>query len=260
MLFRLLRCGFWGEKEVYLPPVIMFTVLQVPLDFPFFIMGIVSQILTILPYCAQILALALPQVFWLRIGLLVGFALELVYWLYVPPELDFIHVGGVFTLLLVNLFQTVRLVRAKNLSEWSEEERYLQSTAFRALPNETFKKLMEIAEWRNVNKGDTIISEHDEVDTLMLIYDGTATVHLEHKPITYVRENSFIGEMSFLTGNPASATVKAASNMRLIAWKKATLYELMAQENDIKTGLQTLFSYDLAEKLSKQNVRQPKGE
>lgn len=223
-------------------------------------MGIASQIVTILPYCAQILALAVPQILWLRIGLLVGFALELVYWLYVPAELEFIHIGGVFALLLVNLFQTVRLARTKNLSEWSEEERYLQSTAFRALPNETFKKLMEIAEWRTVNKGDTLINEHDEVNALMLIYDGTATVHLEHKPITYVRENSFIGEMSFLTGNPASATVKAASTMRIIVWKKDSLYELMAQESDIKTGLQTLFSYDLAEKLSKQNIRQPKEE
>jgi hypothetical protein len=223
-------------------------------------MDILTTIFTIAPYLALIVALALPNVVWLRIGLMIGFGLELVYWLYVPMEVQYLHIAGISVLLLVNLFQTVRLARAKNLSEWSEEERYLQTTAFRALPNETFKKLMEIAEWRTMNKGDVLISEHDDVDTLMLIYDGTATVHLEHKPITYLRENSFIGEMSFLTGNPASATVKAATNMRVIAWKKANLYELMAKENDLKNGLQTLFSYDLAEKLSKQNNRQPKNE
>ena len=219
-----------------------------------------TLILTLIPYLVQGVALAFPNVLWLRVGLMTGFAVELLYWLYVPEEVPFAHVAGVVIVLFVNLFQTVRLARAKHISEWSEEERYLQTTAFRALPNEAFKKLMEIAEWRNIGKGDVLISEHEDVNSLMLIYDGTATVHLEHKPITYVRENSFIGEMSFLTGNPASATVKAATAMRIIVWKKADLYELMAKESDLKNGLQTLFSYDLAEKLSKQNIRQPKSE
>lgn len=223
-------------------------------------MNLVNTFFTVLPYIVQTVALAFPQVLWLRIGLIAGVALELVYWLYVPADLDFIHVTGNAALLLVNVFQTARLARAQNLSEWSSEERYLQTTAFRALPNETFKKLMEIAEWRNVQKGDILIHEHDDVNRLMLVYDGTATVHLEHKPITYLRENSFIGEMSFLTGNPASATVKAATTMRVITWDKVALYDLMAKESDLKNGLQTLFSYDLAEKLSKQNIRQPKTE
>jgi Cyclic nucleotide-binding domain len=223
-------------------------------------MSLLTFLLTLLPYIALVVALVFTQVLWLRVGLMVGFAAQLLYWLYVPSDVQYVHIAGVTAMLLVNLFHTVRLARARGLSDWSDEERYLQTTAFRSLPNESFKKLMEIAVWQTTTKGDILISEHQDVECLMLIYDGTATVHLEHKPITYLRENSFIGEMSFLTGNPASASVKAATNMRIITWNKAQLYDLMAKEADLKNGLQTLFSYDLADKLSKQNVRQPKTE
>jgi Cyclic nucleotide-binding domain len=223
-------------------------------------MSLFTFLLTLLPYIAQTLALVFTQALWLRVGLMVGFAMQLLYWLYVPSDVQYVHIAGVSAMLLVNLFHTVRLARARSLSDWSDEERYLQTTAFRSLPNESFKKLMEIAEWQTLSKGDVLINEHQDVERLMLVYDGTATVHLEHKPITYLRENSFIGEMSFLTGNPASATVKAATNMRIITWHKPQLYDLMAKETDLKNGLQTLFSYDLADKLSKQNIRQPKDE
>lgn len=221
-------------------------------------MNIITSLLIFLPYCAQAFAFLAKPPLWLRGGLVVGFALQLLYWIYIPHELQYIHIVGTSALLLINLFQGVLLLRARQLDSWSDEERYLQSTAFRSLPNIIFKKLMDIAEWKTISKGDTLIAEHQDVERLMLVYDGTATIHLDGKPITYLRDNSFIGEMSFLTGNPASATVKAATPMRLITWRKAELYDLMAKEPDLKAGLQTLFSYDLAGKLSKQNVRQPK--
>lgn len=223
-------------------------------------MGIVPVLLIILPYIAQAFAFAVKPPFWLRVGLVTGFALQLLYWIYIPHELQYVHIAGTSVLLLINLFQALTLYKTRHGEAWSEEERYLQSTAFRSLPNVIFKQLMDIAEWKTANKGDVLIAEHKEVERLMLVYDGTATVHLDGKPITYVRDNSFIGEMSFLTGNPASATVKAATTMRLITWRKADLYDLMAKEPELKAGLQTLFSYDLAGKLSKQNVRHPKDE
>ncbi len=221
-------------------------------------MGTVTALLIILPYCVLAFAFFAKPALWLRLGLVVGFGLQLLYWIYIPHELQYIHIAGTSILLLINLFQSVILLRARQLDSWSEEERYLQSTAFRSLPNVIFKKLMEIAEWKTVTKGDTLIAEHQDVERLMLVYDGTATIHLDGRPLTYIRDNSFIGEMSFLTGNPASATVKAATNMRLITWRKAELYDLMAKEPELKAGLQTLFSYDLAGKLSKQNIRPAK--
>jgi uncharacterized beta-barrel protein YwiB (DUF1934 family) len=218
-------------------------------------MSLLPTIVTIIPYLLQAVAFAVRPALWLRLGLVAAFTLQIGYWIYIPFELQFIHIAGASVLLLINLFQAVVLLRARNVDAWSDEERYLQSTAFRSLPNVVFKKLMDIAEWRTVHKNDIIVAESSDVERLVLIFDGTATVQIDGKPITYLRENSFIGEMSFLTGNPASATVKASTPMRLLTWRKAELYDLMAKEPDLKNGLQTLFSYDLAGKLSKQNSR-----
>jgi hypothetical protein len=217
-----------------------------------------NALLLVLPYCIHAVAFVVKRPFQMRIGLVAGYSAALLYWIYVPYEIPVAHILGVSGLLFINLFQIAVLYKARHLDSWSEEERYLQSTAFRSLPNAVFKKLMDIAEWKTVSKGDTLVAEHQDLEHLMLVYDGTATIHLDGKPLTHLRDNNFIGEMSFLTGNPASATVKAATHMRIITWRKSELYDLMAKEPELKSGLQTLFSHDLVGKLSKQNVRQPK--
>ncbi|MCS6807740.1 MAG: cyclic nucleotide-binding domain-containing protein [Bacteroidota bacterium] len=217
-------------------------------------MGIVSIILTLFPYIVQAWAFLLTPPLWMRTCLVLGFTLELLYWVYVPREVQYIHVAGAGMLLLINVAQAIALYRKRYDDSWSDEERYLQSTAFRSLPNAVFKKLMAIAEWKTVHKGEVLITEHDDVEHLMLIYDGTAVVYLQNQAIAYLRDNNFVGEMSFLTGNPASATVRAATTMRLVMWRKNDLYDLMLKEPELKTGLQTLFSYDLANKLSKYNT------
>jgi hypothetical protein len=215
----------------------------------------ILTILIIIPYVLQALAFSVRPALWMRGGLVLAFTIQIVYSLQTPSEMQPVHIASTAVLLVINVVQMLLLLRARNAETWSDEERYLQSTAFRSLPNVVFKKLMDIAEWQTISKNDIVIAESDEVECLMLIFDGTAAVHLDDKPITYLRENSFIGEMSFLTGNPASATVRASTAMRLLRWRKVDLYDLMAKEPDLKNGLQTLFSYDLAGKLSKQNTR-----
>lgn len=217
------------------------------------LLGIISQ-------TVQLVGFGVNHLFWLRTLLAIGFALEALALILPGGDEHWSEIIWALLFFMVNGIQAVLTWRKLYVTEWSEEERYLQTTAFRNLPHNVFKQLMDIAEWKNVAKGEVIVEENQEVDRLMLIYDGAATVHLNDKIITYLRENSFVGEMSFLTGNPASATVRAALPTRCITWRKNELYDLMSKETELKTGLQTLFSHDLAEKLSKQNTNsaQPK--
>ena len=84
-------------------------------------MNTVTTLLILLPYCIQALAFVVKRPLWLRIGLVVGFALELLYWIYIPHELQYIHIAGTSILLLINLFQALILVRARQLDSWSDE-------------------------------------------------------------------------------------------------------------------------------------------
>ena len=63
--------------------------------------------------------------------------------------------------------------------------------------------------------GDTIISEGGHPDALLLIEDGAARVEVRGREVAILGPGSLVGEMSFASGDPASATVVATERARV---------------------------------------------
>ena len=74
--------------------------------------------------------------------------------------------------------------------------------------------------------------------------------------IAQLTDNSFIGEMSFVSGKPASATVTATGRVRLLEWPRARLSALLDRSPEIRIAFQSILGVDMAAKLS----AEPQGE
>ena len=64
-----------------------------------------------------------------------------------------------------------------------------------------------------------------------------------------VQPGSFIGEMSFLSGEPAAATVTTVAACRVFAVPQERLRDLLRGHDEIRVVLQELFGHDLVQKL-----------
>ncbi len=67
--------------------------------------------------------------------------------------------------------------------------------------------------------------------------------------ITKLDRGSFLAEMSFLTGNPATADVFADGKVRYIFWKQEKLNDLQKINVDMFIKLQNILGKDLSEKV-----------
>jgi CRP-like cAMP-binding protein len=81
-----------------------------------------------------------------------------------------------------------------------------------------------------VDKGRELVSEGAEAREFVVILDGHAAVSVGGVPIAYLGAGSCFGEMSLIDGRRRTATVTAASPMRVIVFSREDFLVLLREE------------------------------
>ena len=131
------------------------------------------------------------------------------------PNLIVVFWQAVFV--AINTVWSISLIRQRRGISFTDEERELYGTIFRAFPPLEFMKLMRIARWEVAKDGETLVHSDAELDDVMLIYNGEAEVALRDGATRRLRDGAFIGEMSFIRGGSATATVQTVQPTRYVA-------------------------------------------
>jgi len=220
-------------------------------------------------FALQTVSLFVREILWLRVlsafGTLV--AIVVLALISAEPQLETIPFAeSVFSvrsallwlviMFVSNFVQIVRIIRTRQSLRWTEEELDVRRTIFHHCSPSQFRTLMNLAQWRTLNAGEILALEGRHITTLTLIYDGLALVQAEQAALATLGRGSFIGEMSFLTGNPASATVRTIQPTRCLSWRVEELRKAMQNDEGLKAAMQAVFSKDLLEKLAQQQAEE----
>ncbi len=106
-------------------------------------------------------------------------------------------------------------------------------SVFHGLPDNVIDRVLARAQRRAYASGETLITEGEHPRRMALVVDGFADVFIagrgaQQQRINRVGPGSTLGEMSLLTGEPASATVRAAGPLQTLALTRAQLHTLAA--------------------------------
>ena len=85
-----------------------------------------------------------------------------------------------------------------------------------------------------------------------MVLSGNANVEVNKNPIASLGRGAFIAEISFLSGEPASADVHANGELIFISWKSERLKNLQADNPNFWMKLQHALSEDLIKKVKPQ--------
>ncbi len=149
----------------------------------------------------------------------------------------------------INALRIAHLVYESKQVSFSDEEHELFETIFQGFAPVEFMKLLRLGEWREAGAGTVLAVEGEEVDSLKLIYNGEVVIEKGGAEIARSRDGTLIGEMSFIQGGVASATVKAAGPTRYLAWPKEELRKLLKRNPTMNVAMNSVFSVDLTKKL-----------
>jgi small-conductance mechanosensitive channel len=105
------------------------------------------------------------------------------------------------------------------------------------------EELQELSRWarpRTYAPGETIIRRGDEGCSLFVLVDGSVEVFRDKDEVHAVATlgpRDIFGEMSLLTGEPRSATVKAKSSTELLEIEKGGLQKIIARRPELSDRL-----------------------
>jgi CRP-like cAMP-binding protein len=141
-----------------------------------------------------------------------------------------------------------RIFRERSTFGMSEE----MLTLYRSFPNFNpgqFRKMMKCATI-NLAKTETVLIDQNVMPThlFLTVTDGFMlqrdTLNAELGP------GNFLGEISFLLGGPATATVTAKPGSSYVAWDLGKLHYMMEKSPTMSNAISVLLNRDVARKLA----------
>lgn len=184
----------------------------------------------------------------LRALVLIGILMDMSYYALLPdPILPSVFSNGL--LLAINCAVLYLIVRERTTFAMAPREKRLFE-AFQTLTPGQFRKVQRHATFHNTTQPTPILIEGQVPDQLFYI-EGFRFDVQKGESTAEAKGPAFAGEIAFLIGQPASATVTVPPGTPFVSWKVEALKTLMKRNPALKNALVARFSLDLAQKVAR---------
>ena len=195
----------------------------------------------------------LTNIFWLRVTAVIGLFLEILYFRLSGTGFPGMLWDSVF--IAINLYVLIWLVRDRLNARLPTDEAPTLRAAFEGLDDSQIAKLLRAADWKEFAPGDVLTRQDAPVDALYFLYTGRAIVEVDGSFVTYLEKGSFVGEIAYLTGNPATARVTIDEQARVLVFSKMRMAKVIASDKQINGIIYQVLGRDLAQKMRRANTR-----
>ena len=185
------------------------------------------------------------DILYLRLVSILASLFSVFYNWVIPVEPMWIPIGWNFVFVLLNLYHIAVLMYEKRPVKMNDKNAELYETLFKDMTPVEYLKVSKIAEWKTFKPGEIIIQEGMPVKDLHLIYNGTVDIVVKDKKVADLKDGQFVGEMSFLTEKPATATCVVRHNAELLVWRQREFKELLKRNTSLYYSIQSLLSTQL---------------
>lgn len=197
-------------------------------------------------YGLMLCALAARDILWLRgtlvlaQGLLAVYASRLGVWSIATWNVVFV---------LINITWVVKILRERRAVTLPEELRLLHERHFFALTPPEFLRWWQQGR-REIVRGDRLTTRDTFPEALVFVLSGRVRVTREGSHLVDLSAGQFVGEMSLITGKPATADAEVMGEAEIVRWPLADLQALRRRDPAVWTRVQSVVGQDLVAKIS----------
>ena len=189
------------------------------------------------------------DILYLRILSILASLFSVLYNFYIPLEPMWLPIGWNIIFVLVNLYHIAVIIYEKRPVKMSPKEKELYETMFRGLSPVEFLKITKVAQWKQFKSPLPIIQQGKPVNDLILIYNGMVDILVNDKKVAELKDGQFVGEMSFLTEKPATATCKVTHDTECLVWPQKDFKDLLKRNPSLYFTIQSLLSEQVSNNL-----------
>jgi signal transduction histidine kinase len=208
-----------------------------------------THILTHVPYALLVLSMLMNDMGWLRAIAIAAGLIRIVNRAFF--EIDPIIVFWEVIFVAVNVGQLMILWYYARRHRFEEHETHFAESMPKGVERRTIRRLLKLASLRNAEPGDRLTTEGAPVADLLFIADGVAQIERDGQIVAVCGPGDFLGEMSFVSGAPASATAVVARPLRYLAFDQMKLRAALDADNDLRQAMDAAFNRNLVGKLAK---------
>jgi len=136
----------------------------------------------------------------------------------------------------ISLVGIARIFVTSRMLMQTAEERAFILNHLPDLRREDVRPLLRQGRWVDVPGGETLARQGIPLDRLLFLAEGEALVAMDGEEIGTCND-CFIGELTFITGEPGTATVVTSGPARLLVFEANKLRALMKRRPGIKLAL-----------------------
>lgn len=198
-------------------------------------------------YLLLILSMMMRDMMWLRIIALTSGAAQFAFDAYMIAN----PVGAFWdaALVAVNLFQLAVMAYHARLTVFSPEEKEFRKRVVPALTKADARRLLNLGLWIDGAPGTELTHQGKPVERLIYLMKGEAEVRADGHAVALCRDHSFVGEMTSLTAEPATASVVLSKDSRYLSIDAERLRKLARSNVHVRQALEAAFSKNMREKL-----------
>ena len=189
------------------------------------------------------------DILYLRILSILASLFSVLYNFYIPVEPMWLAINWNIIFVLVNIYHIAVIIYEKRPVKMSPKEKELYETMFRGLSPVEFLKITKIAQWKKYKTPLPIITQGKPVKDLILIYNGLVDILVNDNKVAELKDGQFVGEMSFLTEKPATATCKVAHTTECLVWPQKDFKDLLKRNPSLYFTIQSLLSEQVSNNL-----------
>ncbi|MES2698284.1 MAG: cyclic nucleotide-binding domain-containing protein [Pseudomonadota bacterium] len=115
------------------------------------------------------------------------------------------------------------------------------------------RRLREVITWRDADTGEVLMRQGQKAPPLIYVATGQMEIEHEGLPVSSCGPDDFLGEMSLVTGEGASATVKVSLPARIAVFDRAGLLRLMDAMPELARAFDHRLNIGLVDKIQRMN-------
>lgn len=205
-------------------------------------------------YVLYLLSYSVTKILWLRIITIVGAVLTMPYFYLQPGGALWTSLFWALMFVLINAIQIIRLVLGRYPVGLGRDERWIYERLFSRLDARAFTKLVGLGHWVEAEPEQRLIARGVIPEHLMVVVVGTPRVLQKQREFATMRPGQLLGELAFITCEPASADVVAREVTRCFAWPVEPLREHLEQHPAVADAMLHVLGIDVATKLRERNL------
>jgi CRP-like cAMP-binding protein len=216
--------------------------------------GIASPqvILGHLSYLFAVIAVSMSSMRWLRVFAIASGLSGAIYYGAIMADRVSLTWEVIFT--AINIVQLSIIFLAGRFHTHDVDQKLLIGTVLPNLERSQRHKLLRLGKWQKFGPGDVLMEQGQKQPDLVFIASGAASIERDQTLIGVCGPGDFLGEMSFLTGRPASATVRVANETRCCSFDPIELKALLGRNADLRQALEEGFNRNLVGKLERMSA------